>query len=274
MVTGLGHKRDSAFLKHLESYEPTLEGWRYRAWRLENPQPGSDLFEDNKVFVQPIGDEARLSLISAGEHLRLAWTAIKAGELYPTAHFTTLRGALMAASQALYILGPDDPNIRRERGLAVIVESYHRLRQFHEECLRMPNLDEEDRQKIHQQLEWLDGRKVSAKAAGAQAQGINMTDNVIPYASSLVYGARPELQHSLMRLWRQMSGDAHALAWSKVLRAQLGQPKKGHLLSEGTVTGSLEDIIEPFEASYRLLKRGWSLFDQRCENQTGANGPR
>ncbi|MDZ4351784.1 MAG: hypothetical protein U1B81_04075 [Arthrobacter sp.] len=252
----------------MAAYEPILESWRHRAQTLEEPQPGSELSEDNKIFPQPIGDEARLSLISAGEHLRLAWTAIKAGQLYPTAHFTTLRGALMAASQALYILGPDDPSVRQERGLAVIFESYHRLRQFHEECLKMPNLREDDRQKIHQQIIWLEGRKAGAKAAGAQARGINMTHDVIPYAGSLLYGASSELQHSLMRLWRQMSGDAHALAWSKMLRAQLGPPKRGQLLSEGTVGGSLEDIIEPFEASYRLLKRGWSLFDQRCENST------
>lgn len=257
---------DTAFLRHMAAYEPTLEGWRLRAQKLEEPQPGSELSEDNKVFLQPISDEARLSLISAGEHLRLAWTAIKAGELYPTAHFTTLRGALMAASQAVYILGPDDPSVRRERGLAVIVESYHRLRQFHVECLNMPDLGEDDRQKIHDHLIWLDTRKAGAKAAGAQAKGVNMSDDVIPYAGALVYGPRPDLQHSVMRLWRQMSGDAHALAWAKMLRAQFRQPKKGHVLTEGTVGGSLEEVVEPFEASYRILKRGWSLFDQRCES--------
>lgn len=250
----------------MAAYEPTFESWRLRAQKLEEPQPGSELSEDNKVFLQPISDEARLSLISAGEHLRLAWTAIKAGELYPTAHFTTLRGALMAASQAVYILGPDDPGVRRERGLAVIFESYHRLRQFHVECLNMPDLGEDDHQKIHDHLIWLDTRKAGAKAAGAQAKGVNMSDDVIPYACALVYERRPDLQHSVMRLWRQMSADAHSLAWAKMLRAQFQQPKRGHVLAEGTVGGSLEDVVEPFEASYRILKRGWSLFDQRCES--------
>jgi hypothetical protein len=130
----------------------------------------------------------------------------------------------------------------------------------------MPDLGEDDRQKIHDHLFWLDTRKAGAKAAGAQAKGVNMSDDVIPYACALVYGFRPDQQHSVMRLWRQMSGDAHALAWAKILRAQFKQPKRGHVLAEGTVGGSLEDVVEPFEASYRILKRGWSLFDQRCES--------
>lgn len=255
----------NAYLEHLRAYEPFLEGWRHRAQTVETPERGSELHEDNKVFVHPISDEARLSLVSAGEHLRLAWAAIKIGELYPSAHFTTLRGALLASSQAVYILGPDDPLLRRERGLTVIAESYKRLQQFHHECLKMPGLTSHEEQQIHAQLAWLDARKKSAHRGGAHPRGVNISDTVLPYAASLVYGDRPDLQHTLMRLWRQMSGDAHALSWSLTVRANLGPAKKGTPLSEGTAFGSLEDIVEPFEASYQILRRGWSLFDQRCE---------
>ncbi|WP_146072533.1 hypothetical protein [Arthrobacter sp. 4R501] len=254
----------AAYLRHFEAYEPELEKWRLRAQELEKPEPGSDLHEDNKAFLHPISDEARLSLISAGEHLRLAWTAIKAKELYPSAHFTTLRGALVAASQAVYILGPTDSATRRGRGLAVIVESNKRLRQYHAECLRMPGLTDSDVQKIQQQLNWLNERIDGARAAGAQKMGVNVSDQVIPYAAALVFDSKPDLQHTLMLLWRQMSGDAHALAWALTLRAQLDPPKEGQILSTGTVGGSLQDIAEPFEGAFRILKRGWSLFDQRC----------
>jgi hypothetical protein len=98
---------------------------------------------------------------------------------------------------------------------------------------------------------------------------VNVSDHVIPYAAALVFDKNPGLQHTLMPLWRQMSGDAHALAWAMTLRAQLGPPKKGEPLSAGTVGGSLQDIAEPFEASFRILKRGWSLFDQRCADTNG-----
>jgi len=30
--------------------------------------------------------------------------------------------------------------------------------------------------------------------------------------------------------------------------------------------GDLESLAEAFKITYRMLKRGWSLFDQRCES--------
>ena len=75
-----------SYFRHLLEYEPDLERWRRRVQALETPPPGSELHEDDKVFMHhSISNAARLSLASAGEHLRLAWTAIKAGELYPSA---------------------------------------------------------------------------------------------------------------------------------------------------------------------------------------------
>jgi hypothetical protein len=49
-----------------------------------------------------------MSLVVAGEHLRLALDAIKAKQLYPSSHFTVMRGALVGAAQAVWILGPED----------------------------------------------------------------------------------------------------------------------------------------------------------------------
>ncbi|WP_156368361.1 hypothetical protein [Arthrobacter sp. Leaf137] len=256
----------SAYFQHLEAYEGDLEGWRYRVQKLERPEARSQLDGDNAAFpYHPISDVVRLCLASAGEHLRLAWTAIKAGELYPTAHFSTLRGALVAASQAVYILGPEDTSLRRARGLAVIVESYKRLRQFHLEHLKIDALTDYEKQQIKDQVQWLNGRIQGAVDAGADKAGVNVSDKVIPYAAELTYQSNVGLQHSVNLLWRQMSGDAHALAWALTLRATLDGPKDGALLTTGMAGGSLKDISEPFEASFRILRRGWSLFDQRCE---------
>lgn len=257
---------EDAILQHLAAYEVNLEGWRLRAHQLEKPEPGSELFQDDTVFrYHPISDAARLCLTSAGEHLRLAWTAIKAGELYPTAHFTALRGALVASAQAVYVLGPGEAQIRRGRGLAVIVESYTRLRQFHRMHLDLPELTEAQKGAVEHQLTWLQGRIDQAKSAGADKNGLKMTQAVIPYAAQLVYAHDKQKAHLISLQWSQMSGDAHALGWAPTLRAVLDQPKNGELLTTGIVQGSLRDIAQPFESSYRLLKRGWSLFDQRCE---------
>ena len=257
---------EADYLRHLAAHKQDLKWWSVRASRMEEPQPGSELYEDDLVFVYDrISDAARLSLSLAGEHLRFAWTAIEAGQLYPSAHFTTIRGALVAASQALYILGPKDSRTRRGRGLAVIHESYRNLKNFHEGFRALPDLSVAETQRLEEHLDWLGLRMSSAKAAGADKAGLRLTDDVIPYAANLVYGSSPGKEHAVLSLWRQMSGDAHALGWPMKLRATIGPPQRGELLSTGTAQGSLADIAEPFELSYKLLKRGWSLFDQRSE---------
>ncbi len=256
---------DRAYFEHMKSTEADLEGWRVRARRLEAPQKGSELQLDDAQFgAHPISEMVRLSLVSAGEHLRLAWTAILAGQVYPIAHFTTLRGALLAASQAVYILGPDEGTVRRGRGLAAVAESYKRSRQFHNDTLMYPNLTDNERQQIDAQVKWLTTRLGQTLQAGAETS-LNISDAVIPYAAKLVYGRNPDLELEVNLLWRKLSGDAHALTWALAQRTIFQPTRAGEILSEGTSGGSLEEVAQPFEASFRILKRGWSLYDQRCE---------
>lgn len=257
---------EERYRSHLAAYKSDLEWWRVRTSRQEEPQLGSELHQDDQQFeYERISDTARLSLSLAGEHLRFAWTAIEAGQLYPSAHFTTIRGALVAASQALYILGPEDPQLRRSRGLAVIHESYRNLKNFHEGFRALTDLSSSENQRLEDQLKWINSRMSLARAAGADKAKLRLTDDVVPYAARLVYRSSPQMEHAVLSLWRQMSGDAHALGWPLKLRGTFASPKRGELLSDGTAQGSLEDIAEPFELSYRFLKKGWSLFDQRGE---------
>lgn len=256
---------DKAPFAHMKSREAELEGWRVRAQRSEVPESGSELQLDDAGFDEhPISEMARISLISAGEHLRLAWTAILAGQLYPIAHFTTLRSALLAASQAVYILGPDEGSVRRGRGLAAVAESYKRARQFHKETLKHPDLTDGERQEIEAHVEWLTTRLGKTRQAGAEIS-LNISDDVIPYASKLVYGMSNDRELGVNLLWRKLSGDAHALTWAVAQRTTFRSARAGQILSEGIVWGSLEEVSQPFEASFQILRRGWSLYDQRCE---------
>lgn len=129
----------------------------------------------------------------------------------------------------------------------------------------MPDVTDEEKHQMTEQVEWITRRMDAAREAGADRNGVVLTDDVIPYAAKFVYGKSPGLEHSVNTLWRQTSGDAHALSWSLALRATIGTAEKGQVLSSGAAGGSLQAIAEPFEASFKILKRGWSLFDQRCE---------
>lgn len=105
-----------------------LDRWWLRAHRVEEPERGSALALDDEIFQRTaISQLARMSLVLAEEHLRLVLDAIKAKQLYPSSHFTVQRGALVGASQAVWILEPSDRNLRRERGLTVFTEMYAQM---------------------------------------------------------------------------------------------------------------------------------------------------
>jgi len=70
---------------------------------------------------------------------------------------------------------------------------------------------------------------------------------------------------ALRGLWREMSADAHVLGWSLFQRAAFGPADRRTGIGEGKAGGVPELVAEPFFGSYRVLKRGWSLFDERCE---------
>lgn len=104
----------------------------------EEPERGSALAADDTVFIwHRISETSRLSLLTAGEHLRLAKTSIEAGQVYPSAHFTVMRTALVCASQAVWILAADAAE-RQERGLTLIGEMYTQLAKYDEEQLKLP----------------------------------------------------------------------------------------------------------------------------------------
>lgn len=79
-----------------QAAQPELDQWRLRGLHNppEQPEPGSDLAQDDKVFShQRISEITRISLISAGEHLRLVWDGLDREQLYTTAQHTAVRSA-------------------------------------------------------------------------------------------------------------------------------------------------------------------------------------
>lgn len=251
-----------------ETYED-LTRWQVRVQTAaERPEPGSALAVDDRVFgPHPISEVARLSLAAAGEHLRLARDAIEADQGYPTAHFTVLRGALVGAAQAVWILAPDDRIDRQDRGLTVIAEMYDQLGK-HNTMLATFNLTAKQRQDLADHDAWLAERVKGLNAVRRNTWRLNLTDEVIAKALDHTF-ADEERRESGRQLWRQMSADAHVLGWSVFQRSTMGPVDRRTGLSEGQAGGSLRTIAQPFIASHLLLKEGWSLFDRRCEAPAG-----
>lgn len=242
---------------------PDLDRWRLRAHRVEEPERGSDLAIDDQIFPHmAVSQLARMSLVLAGEHLRLALDAIMAKQLYPSSHFTVLRGALVGASQAVWILGPEDRDLRCERALTVLAEMYAQMDKYYG-FLAHTQLDGTDRASLDDQRSWLSERKTGVAAIRTGTASLNLTD-VIGAAADHAFANRAS-RETLQRLWREMSADAHVLGWSLLQRSYFEPPDRRTGIGEGRAPGSPEHVAEPFLASYRLLRCGWSLFDRRCE---------
>lgn len=250
-------------LKQISSTYSQLDGWFDRSKRQpEVPQPESELFEDDKVWPRsPISEMTRLSLALSVEHLRLIRVTLDAGQLFPSAPFTTLRGALVGGAQAVWVLEPADREVRRARGLSVIAEEYDQLAKFYQEA------DKIEPQSIPEsQWSWLHERMSSLQAIrGTGPAKLNQTQ-MIAAAIDTAFLSELEKRRSGRLLWRQMSADAHVLGWAIAQRARLvTAPAKGEDLAVLAAPGALEQTRDAFLCAYGLARCGWSLFDRRCE---------
>ena len=255
---------EQPYLDAIQATYAELEHWQLRGRRPdpERPEAGSDLALDDLVFrPHPISEVARLSLVVSGEHMRLARDAIEAGQLYPSAHFTTLRGALVGAAQAVWILAPGDSATRRDRGLTVIAEMYTQLGKHYSELSGF-DLSPEKRSELASQSRWLAERKEALAAVREKSASLNQTA-MIHWALDYRFKDAERREDGRV-LWRQMSGDAHVLGWGLFQRALMGPEDRRSGLAVGQAGGSLQAIAQPFMAAFLLLKEGWSIFDGRC----------
>jgi len=248
---------------------PDLDRWRARSRKAEVPERASELETDAGVWKWfPPAEVARQSLVAASQHLNLARTAIKAEDIYPTSHYTVLRGALVGGAVAVWVLSPDASHDRQQRGLRVAHEWVHRALQYNDDYVSMsdPAAPEIQQLKdagnhVRQRRDeiralWAAGTDLSAK------QALVVTD-VVDAAAASVFDLQTAAETKL--LWRLMSGDAHALGWPILARASDMQPVGGGL-GEFRAGGDLVGLAHAFDKCHRLVRAGWSLFDRRCES--------
>lgn len=173
-----------------------------------------------------------------------------------------LRGALVGASQTVWILESEDRNVRRERGLTVLTEMYAQMDKYYG-FLESTPLDAADRASLVDQRRWLTERRGHVTSIRTTTATLNLTE-IIGAVADHAFLDRTS-RDAARRLWCEMSADAHVLGWSLFQRATFGPAERRTGVGEGKAPGSLGHVAEPFLASYRLLKCGWSLFDRRCE---------
>lgn len=247
-----------------------LDRWRQRVQQVEQPEPGSDLAQDDVAFPHHlISETVRTSLASAGEHLRLVCDGLTCGNYYNMSQYSAVRAAIVGATQAVWVLAPDDAAIRRERGLTVITETYVQLRKYHELTLRQARqlqLSAEDQERLREQIRWVQSREDAVRAvrsSRAELQGATFIESAAP----VIFPGDEFRQAGLRQSWNVLSSDAHVLMWSLAMRTTfVSPPDKRTGLSAGAANGqALGNLAGWFSLAMNSLRCGWSLFDCRCE---------
>jgi hypothetical protein len=246
----------------------TVDGWVLRARSAEEPQPGAELQVDDRVWpARRVSETARLALIGASEHLQMACQVVDGPRGYATALHTVLRGALLGAATAVWLLGPSEADERQQRGLRLAAKWYWRKAQYDEYC--RPHCPPEELPILNDQIQHSKAQESKVKALWEATPTFNAGESptdtkVMKWVADFMFANDEARSASVMRYWSELSGDAHALGWQLVSRrtSPLVREPGGFRLT--STEGAISHIADPYLAGFTVLRRGWSLFDQRC----------
>ena len=104
-----------------EAIESTFKQLDLDRTRLDNhlvPEPTSLLAQDDAGSWQKLllSQHVWSALASTYDHLDLFRSTVHARKIYPTATYSLLRGGLLGACQAMWLLEPEEAAERQERG--------------------------------------------------------------------------------------------------------------------------------------------------------------
>lgn len=173
-----------------------VKAWRSRVATAEEPERGSELAGASLIWPpHPTWEVARVALASSVDHLNLARVAIETRELFPTAHFTAIRGALVGGAVGVWALHPEARNKRQQPSLRVLDGWYQRRLQCNE-SVDLERLNDAERTALADQCDFLADRKAGAKDLWRAADGCTAGGRPSQRRSSRA----PLLSHSGTRL--------------------------------------------------------------------------
>lgn len=129
----------SSKLRLLRSTFPTLDEWGVDLESAIVPGQGSPLAVDDTDWVPvPVSQVAVMGLGSARDHLQAVRVLIEAGQLFPGAQSTLIRGAIVGGAQAVWVLAPEDPATRIDRARMLAEHMHVEHRKYLDVLRRIP----------------------------------------------------------------------------------------------------------------------------------------
>jgi hypothetical protein len=220
-------------------------------------QPGSILGIDDQLWPHhPTSQVARLAMIAASEHLDVIEVILEMAptRTFITAPYSVVRGALVGAAQALWILGASNAVDRQQRSLSIAIEYLRQRIGYQVEQLKLCS----EEQTVASQGQ-IDGLLLPmlAEAESKRLRGYRYNDTqVIATAAEYCFAENPTNAVTTVNLhWRRLGGDAHALGWQLLfgnLTWSGGDPSE---LSPVAVTGKVADVVEATSWAFRFLMK-------------------
>lgn len=175
------------------------------------PEPGSPIALDDAEW-QPLALSQHVwgSLAAVYDHFDIVRLTVEAQRLFPTGVYSLLRGALLGACQALWLLHPEDAAERQERARRYTEEWYVRRIQFQQELT--PDLSTEEAARSGAQLKRFDEDLAEVRRRRNTKARLEAT-TIVREAAAVTFGDR-NLQREIVSAWRRMGGDAHVLGWA------------------------------------------------------------
>ncbi|WP_156616771.1 hypothetical protein [Mycobacterium sp. 852014-52144_SCH5372336] len=241
-----------------------LREWQKRTENAYVPLPDSALAEDAEGWpFFPVSTVAWSGLIAASDHLSAIRSHIEARDLFPLAHLTLCRSALVGAAQATWVLAPNDRQERVRRGRTVA--SY--LYKYHLNFLRKLQGSSDEphigTDAVAALVEQRRGELRAIREADDDRSELNTTE-MIESAAWSAFAEQKKVDETLLA-WQGGSGAAHGQPWplfGTPGTVQKSVPADG--LAEFQAGGSLVRIGNYYMAAFYLTEHAWTLFERRC----------
>lgn len=256
--------------EHKESVEvvrstfPSLDEWQIKVAKPFRPDANTQLAADDVDWPHfPHSTVAWSGLVAATDHLSAIRRHIEARQLFPLAHPTLCRTALIGASQVVWVLAPDDRADRLRRSRTVLAFIYKNHLQYLRGLQSVADTPHSGTDTVAALVDQLLSELALKRNADNQNESLNTT-NMIRSAAETAF-TKPELVEQVVLAWQSGSGAAHGLPWG--LFGTPGTVQSGPADADGIAEfqagGSLSRIANSYMAAFYLAEKGWKLIEQR-----------
>lgn len=256
-------RTDAEAAAELAAMFPALDAWRVRLRTPLIPDTGSPLAADDEAWSpSPLSALAVTKLSTAVDRLQAIRVLCEAKSYHPTATYTLTRSALLAASEALWLLGPAESALRQSRGLWV-------ARNAAEEHVKYLRAIKDGPGVLWARLGIVRGhlamrrRGIELRRGELPPPGKTTNTDVVEWSAQHLQPHQPEWVAQALGLWREGSGNAHGFQYAAIQGLpEQSPPSSGDGLYAFQVGGSPLKTWRHYYVAAMTLGRAWQRWDE------------